>query len=318
MPRRRWLGLGLAPWCELASVGACLAVASSCTRVSDTERFEPDDEPLSIVQTVPVGGAQGVARDAAIDLCFSHPVDPRSLAPTDASMSSGETAIDSESTLQLVPWTEPGGGAVGAQGPAAAPWCPGSVLSVRPKVPLLSGLHYRLRLIPRARGWNGELLDTDADGWTPEGDRMRYYLEFTVDPAPEAEREDDVPQDDVPEELPGPSLTELFAGGNVFDPARATCSCHRDVESLALARLDLRDVDRAYAGLVLDTEPRETGFPLVSSRLPSDSFLVQKIVRDHQGEALEGILGDAMPPDEALPYADYVMVARWIAGGAME
>ena len=45
---------------------------------------------------------------------------------------------------------------------------------------------------------------------------------------------------------------------------------------------------------------------------------MRKMIRDPQGDALEGILGDAMPPDEALPYPDYVMLVRWIAGGAVE
>lgn len=303
-------------------VWACIGAASSCTRVSDTERFAPAEDPLAIVQTVPERGEEGVARDAAIDLCFSHTVDPRSIAPNDATMSSGETPIDSESTLQLFPWTAPGGVPVGADDDVAGPWCPGSVLSVRPKAPLFAGLHYRLRLVPRARGWNGEILDTEADGWTPEGDRFRYYLELTVDPAPDPEHEPSAEDTGTRDggdtmDLPGPTLTDLFAAGAVFDPARDTCSCHRDTEDLALLRLDLRDVDRAYAALVLEPRPRETGFELVSPRRPSESFLVQKLLRDHDGDPLQGILGDAMPPDEPLPYRDAVRIAEWIEAGAM-
>ena len=306
-----------------------LALLASCTRVSDTERFAPDDETLVIVRTVPEAGARDVAPDAAIDLGFSHTVDPRSIAPTDATMSSGETPIDSEASLQLLPWTAPSGVDVAAD--ATAPWCSGSVLSVRPKAPLFAGLHYRLRLVPRASGWNGEILDTAQPGWTPEGTRMRYYLEFTVDPAPDPERPDDgtgdtgdtdtgdTDTDDGGDDAPqdGPRLADLFAPGQIFDPERPTCSCHRDPDDLALRRVDLRDASRAYAALVLDVRPRETGFALVAPRRPSESFLVQKLVRDHDGAPLEGILGDAMPPEGDLPYADYVMIARWIAAGAL-
>ena len=55
---------------------------------------------------------------------------------------------------------------------------------------------------------------------------------------------------------------------------------------------------------------------MVSPRLPSESFLVHKLLRDHDGEALRGVLGDAMPPDEEIPYTDYVAIARWIEAGA--
>lgn len=311
-PRR---GAGRGRWAACCVAGAL----SSCTRVSDHERFAPDDEALSIVQTVPQAGAQGVARDATIDLCFSHVVDPRSVAPTDATMSSGETPLDNEVSLELLAWTGPGSAALDEAG-LDAPWCAGSVLSVRPKAEMLAGLHYRLRLVPRAHGWGGELLDTQADGWTTETDRQRYYLEFTVERFPEAERPADGTGDDGPagaEELDGPTLRELFDPGALFDPARPTCSCHRDVDDLALARLDLRDPEGAYLALVEDTRPRDTGFPMVAPRRPSESFLVQKLLRDHDGAALQGILGDAMPPDEEIPYADYVSVARWIAAGAL-
>ncbi len=333
------VGIGTARWRTLA-LGLGLA---SCTRVSDTERFAPDHEALVIVRTVPDAGAHGVDPDAAIDLCFSHTVDPRSIAPTDATMSSGETPIDSETSVQLLPWTDPGGVDVAAD--ATAPWCSGSVMSVRPKAPLFAGLRYRLRLVPRVSGWNGEILDTEQPGWTPEGSRMRYYLEFTVDDAPDPERTDDgtggdatdstgdtdttgdtdgtgdtddIGDTDGAESGPdGPTLADLFAPGQLFDPARPTCSCHRDPDDLALRRIDLRDAARAYDALVLDARPRETGFALVAPRRPSESFLVQKLVRDHDGAPLEGILGDAMPPEGGLPYADYVMIARWIAAGAL-
>ena len=318
----RWLVVligGLGATCMLG-----LVLGTACTRVSDTERFEAGETPLVIAQTVPGAWAQGVGRDSAIDLCFSHPIDPRSIGPTDATLISGESPLDVESTIQILPWTAPGGVPIGDDASTTEPWCSGSVLSVRPKARLVAGLHYRIRFVPRVRGWNGEIIDTEADGWVPEGDRQRFYLEFTTERTaehePDVDPESDSGSDPGPDttEPDAPTLTDLFAPGSVFDPARDTCSCHRDPEDLALRRLDLRDVDPAYAALVLDTRVRETGFAMVSARRPSESFLVHKLLRDHDDQPLQGILGDAMPPDEQLAYADYVMIATWIAGGAVK
>lgn len=349
------------------AAGCFAAGQSACTRISDNERFAVDSVRLEIAMTAPVAHATDVASDAAIDLCFSHVVDPRSLAPTDATISSGETPLDSEASFQLIPWEGPQGARIDfATDDAAEPWCDGSVLSVRPRAPLLAGLHYRLRLVPRARGWNGELLDTLAPGWVPEGERFRYYLEFTVDPTIPPGRDDttgdgstsdttqgesstgsdsstgdtstgdtgtgdtstgdastgdtgtgdDTTGGDAMGDEPVPRLVDLFAPGKVFSTDRETCSCHRGSDALATARLDLGDPERAFASLVNDPRERDNGFAMVAPRRPSESFLIQKLVRDHQGEPLRGILGDPMPPDEPIAYADYVDLALWIAGGA--
>ncbi len=68
---------------------------------------------------------------------------------------------------------------------------------------------------------------------------------------------------------------------------------------------------------MLDPRPRDTGFPMVSLRRPSESFLVHKLLREKDGDPLRGVLGDAMPKDGELPYADYVAIARWIEAGAL-
>jgi hypothetical protein len=330
------------------------AAGSACTRLSDDARYEVQSEPLEIVATAPVAGATDVATTAAIDLCFSHVVDPRSLAPTDATISSGETPLDGEASFQLVPWQGPQGARIDFdEDPPDGPWCSGSVLSVRPRAPLLAGLHYRLRLVPRARGWNGELLDTEAPGWVPEGNRFRYYLEFTVDPTIPPGRDDEASTtgdattgdvttgdvttgdattgdvttgdvttgdattgDDDDDPFAAPTLTDLFAPGRVFSTDRDTCSCHRGSDELATGRLDLSDPARAFASLVNDPRERDNGFAMISPRRPSESFLIQKLVRDHDGQPLRGIIGDPMPPDEPIAYADYVDLALWIAGGA--
>jgi hypothetical protein len=291
--------------------------------VSDVDRFPTRDDVLRILETVPVQGERDVDPAIRLELCLSAPVDPRSILDEDVYVSSGEVPYDVEVSLELIPWTGPGSAALDPG--ATAPWCPGSVLAMAPEIALEPGLLFRLRLRPFARGWDGEELDTTQEGWVPESGTMRYYLEFTVADAEGTTTASGSTSGDTgagsgtggDEEPPPPTLTGLFAPGEVFDPARSTCSCHRDPDELAFSLLDLSDPVTAYAGLVLETRPRDTGFPMVSPRLPSESFLVHKLVRTEDGEPLRGVLGDAMPQDAPLPYADYVAIARWIEAGAM-
>jgi hypothetical protein len=59
-----------------------------------------------------------------------------------------------------------------------------------------------------------------------------------------------------------------------------------------------------------------TGFRMVAPRRPAESYLVQVLLRDDDGHALLGVLGEPMPPDEPLTYAEMVALVRWIEGGA--
>ena len=102
----------------------------------------------------------------------------------------------------------------------------------------------------------------------------------------------------------------------MFAVDNPACSCHRE-DGLARERLDLRDPDRAFTDLVLPTGLMATGFPMVAPRRPSESYLVQTLLRDPDGSALYGVLGEPMPPDEPLAHADMVMLVRWIEGGAL-
>jgi hypothetical protein len=43
---------------------------------------------------------------------------------------------------------------------------------------------------------------------------------------------------------------------------------------------------------------------MVSPTRPSESYLVQTLLRDPDGSALYGVLGEPMPPDEPLAHAD--------------
>lgn len=293
-----------------ASLVAVLSGLPGCTRVSDRSRFEGSDETLEILVTSPRPGQLGVDPRARIDLCLSGRVDPRSLDEVDATVSSGGAVIDSELSVQIVPWLAPGEDR--PPDDTRAPWCGGSVLSIDPKAALTPGAGYRLRLQPSAVGWAGEPLATEGPLWVADegDDEPHYVLEFTVDAGPGAV------EPEPPEPEPALTLRDLFSAGGPLDPARDTCRCHRDPEQLAFERLDLRDPDAAYEGLLGSSRPRDTGFAMVAPRKPSESFLVHKLLRDDDGSALYGVLADPMPPDEPLAYADLLAIVQWIASGA--
>lgn len=294
---------------------------SACTRVSDTQRFPLVGERLTIARTVPEQGAV-IALDAQLDFCFSGYVDPRALDDFDVSLSSGLVTFDTQLELQLFAWRPPGQ----AIGDASDAWCPGSVLSIRAKTPLRPGALYHLRLKPSAVGWAGEQLDVSTPGWVHNEDGSAFLLEFTVDPAAldTTDTGDTTGADDGTtggdsdtDTEPAPTLRDLFAAGQVFAPDNPACSCHREGDQLARDRLDLRDPDRAFADLVLPTGLMATGFPMVAARRPAESYLVQTLLRDPDGSALYGVLGEPMPPDEPLAHAQMVAIVRWIEGGAL-
>ncbi|MFY0538296.1 hypothetical protein [Nannocystis pusilla] len=286
MPSRRQRPLSARPAARLAAEIA-LAAALACTRVSDTPRFEPISERLEILETIPGPMAEDV------------PPGPRS---TSASPAPSTRAPSTTSTPPCAPASSPStpsstcncspGARRVSSGTADAPWCPGSVVSLRAKEPLVPGVLHRVRLAPSAVGWAGEQLDVT----TPGGRRRRrplYILQFYV------REPDDDDKTDPP--APAPTLTDLFAPGQVFSSNNPACSCHRDPDDLAYERLDLSSPQDAFAGLVLPTRRQSTGFPMVVPRRPSESFLVQVLLRDDDGQALHGVRGDPMPPTIPCP-----------------
>jgi hypothetical protein len=282
-------------------------VVAGCGELDDRQRFEPVVGPLQIVETIPAAGALADPL-GRIDLCLSAEVDPRVLETFDASLHSGTLTFDTDVKVQLFSWLAPGS----RDEVSAERWCSGSVISLTPGNALQPGLGYRIRLRPALLGWAGETLDTEQDGWLTdaEGERL-WFLEFrvagsTADPEPE----------DVPKLEPGPTLTELFAPGEVFDPERGACSCHQRADELASARLDLSDPQTAWTELVLRTGLEATEFPMITERRPSESYLLHKLLRTSDGEPLLGLHGEPMPPDEPLPHADMVRIAHWIDSGA--
>ncbi|PRQ00548.1 Ig-like domain-containing protein [Enhygromyxa salina] len=287
-----------------------VVTALGCGDLDERQRFEPAVGVLEIVQTIPAAGAVDADPLTQIDLCMSAEVDPRVLDSFDATLHSAELTFDVEHEVQLFSWRGPGSRSALAD----ARWCPGSVLSLTPSGVLQPGLTYRIQLRPALLGWAGEALDTDADGWSPNADGdLRWFLEFRVAGSPGDDAPDDVPALDV-----GPTLTQLFEPGELFDPQRAACGCHQGTDELASARLDLSDPQIAWEQLVLRTGTESTGAVMVSPRRPSESYLIHKLLRTDSGEPLHAVRGGPMPPDAPLPHADLVRVAHWIASGALQ
>jgi hypothetical protein len=297
---------------SLAPALVIAAQISACAWV-DEERFSGagEDNALELLETYPANGAAAVDPAAQIDFCFSAAVDPRSLGAFDAILVSGLNVFDTEVRVQLFPWRPPGGEGVLGD----APWCPGSVISVRPRSAMLHGAVYRVRLRPLFVGWAGEAVDLTDDAWVEleDGDHATY-VEFTV----AAEDPDAEPPPDEEEPPPPPiTLADLYAEGGPLDRTRGFCSCHRQPYGLARDRLDLSSPEAAFSELVLDQTLRSTGFPRVTPAQPSESFLIHKLLRTADGEPLHAVRGSAMPLPGPLPYADLVMIARWIEDGAL-
>ncbi|GEM_PF-1093330 len=310
-------------------------VLFACTRRSETDRFEVDPgNLLTIVRTFPEANAVDVAPDVRVDVCFSGFVDPRAIGSFDASLSSGHASFDLDVSLELFAWSHPQMADDPPSPTPSQPWCPGSVLSIRPLRPLSAGVLHRVRLRPSAVGWNGERLDVEQPGWTREGDITRYSLEFTVG-LPGQHGDSSGTESSSGDETSGaessssdsgggtgeiPTLTHLFEPGNVLDRSLGMCGCHvdgPDEHMLARARLDLSDPTIAYDGLVRSGTIGSTGFPLVSPGTASDSFLVHKLLRERDGSALWRVFGDPMPPDEPLAWEHMVAFAAWIEAGAL-
>ncbi len=281
---------------------------AGCTRVSDTQRFEPNPETVEIAASVPEAGGSAFP-DMSVRLCWSDLIDPQSLSDVDAIVGSGTLVTDVRMGLELRAWKSADGELLGND--ATQPWCDGSVVTITPKEPLTAGVRYRMRLADAAVGWEGQRPNLETPGWlsTEGSDAFNFFLEFDVVPGGGLPR--------LPVEPPElVTLTSLFAGGAVFDPQREMCSCHRDPEDEASLHLDLSSPDAAFEDLLFDSRLRDTGYPMVSPRRPSESFLLHKVLREDDGP-IPGVYGEAMPPgDTPLPYGDYVMLARWIEDGA--
>jgi hypothetical protein len=284
-------------------------VGAGCGEAREHPRFEAEVGTLEIVETIPAPGSSDADPGTRIDLCLSAEVDPRALDDFDVTLHSADLVFDSQQEVQLFSWRAPGS----RSELATTRWCPGSVVSLTPASPLQPGLIYRVQLRPALLGWAGESLDTTQDGWalTVEGE-LRWFFEFRIAGSPT-----DPPPEQLPELPAGPTLTELFEPGEIFDPERAACGCHQREDELARARLDLSDPDTAWSSLVLRTGLEATDFPMITPRRPGESYLIHKLLRTDTGEGLHALRGEPMPPEQPIPHADLVAIAHWIADGAL-
>lgn len=287
-----------------------------CTRVSDDRRFPSTDEQLQILETVPAQGAVEVSPSTHIDICFSGRVDPRPTDDFDATVRSGRVTFDTQLELQLLPWRGPGG--IELADDATAPWCAGSVLSIKPLGDLRGGLLYRALLRPVVVGWEGESLDTSTPGWQElDEEGLRFILELTV--TDEEGTGTGTQGEEGSEEAEAPRLSTLFEPGAILDPSLDICGCHVPNGPRALdvahTRLDLSTPASAHEDLLESSRLRDTGFPMITARSASESFLVHKLLRDDEA-SIHGVLGDPMPPDDALEYQELVAIMRWIQDGA--
>lgn len=269
---------------------------------------------MEIVSSSPAQGETIGTRRVFVDLCLDRVVDPGSVDPDDLRIRSGVVFYDAGVDVELLNWRAPGSLEAGD-----SPWCPGSVLRVRPRSPLEAGVDYRVTLYDGVRGWHGERFDLESEGWLvpdaadTEGsndDRFedpRYTLRFRVDPQ--------APEEVEPPTVEPRSLATLFEPGAVFDPA-ASCSCHADSEDPASALLNLRDPESAYRSLVLDTRISSTGARRVEPGSAHESYVVQKLARDGD-QPLHAVAGRPMPPDAPLSHAHLAQLSAWIEEGAL-
>ncbi|MEE9384636.1 MAG: hypothetical protein V3V08_14625 [Nannocystaceae bacterium] len=321
------LHLSATRWiCGLLAV----AGASACTESRPRRRFPLVEKQIQVHSTAPRRGEIDVEVDVRIDICFSDLINPLAVDDFHVSVSSGQHTYDTQIAIQLFAWRAPGSDEPYTD--ADAPWCPGSVLSVGTNASLRPGLMYRARLRAFPLGWQGEGMDTTTPGWTSteDGDK-RFFLEFTIADATEGgtatgstPSAGDMAESSATGDMtdtsatgrPPLTLIDLFASGSAFDPDTGYCSCHVSGDPLARLRLDLSSPERAWRDLVLQTNPAATGFPMVSPRRASSSYLIHSLLRQEDGRAIRGVVGDPMPPNRPLPYRHMVDIARWIESGA--
>jgi hypothetical protein len=273
----------------------------------DEDRFAVPLGELRVLGTVPADGAEGVARDAVIDVCFDGLLDP-AFVPRAAQLYAGSALFDASAVVLLVAWRPPGE----RDGIATGRWCPGSVLRVHPTSPLRASTPYRIRLDTSVAGWSGETLIPEGEGWINDRGEPALIVEFTTAPTIAA----DPTAYDRPAAPPpsAPTLSELFERGGPFDASRDVCSCHRE-PGPARELVDLTSPARAATTLLREGPER-----VVIPGRPAESRLLHVTLRDPDGAPLPGPRSGPMPPTESgsdpWSHADVSRVAAWIEAGA--
>lgn len=226
-------------------------------------------------------------------LCFSGFLAPESVRPGSASLSSGSRNYDSQLSFDLADWRVPSPG---------KKTCVGSILRVTLPEDLVPNTRYRLRLVDRLQDWQGRLLATEGDPrWIHEQDNRVLIIEFQSAAA--------TPVPDLPKPKPV-SFRDLFEKDAVFGTQNQSCSCHRQ-----LATFSLQDPTALYETLRYKTH--SSGQPWVQPGFASWSYLMFKLLRDKEGQALPGVFGDPMPPSAPISDHDLRQIAQWINDGAL-
>lgn len=237
--------------------------------------------------------------NAPLLLCFSGYLEPRSIQLSTANLSSGTRNYDSRLQFDLAQWRDPN----------SEP-CPGSVIRIFPAQNLSPHTRYRLRLADHLRDWQGQPLSSEMDPrWFSQEDTRALYLEFVTGEAAQGPDTPAQPSQPAPKRDPL-RFSQLTAPREIFGSANSGCICHQQA-----GPFDLRTPERAYE--LLRFGKNKGGEPWVSPGFPSSSALIFKLLRDPEGHALPGVLGDPMPPHRALRRDEFARIAQWIEDGAL-
>lgn len=278
-------------------LGVCLAVIPGCADLRNPDPQDSDQVPprsdIRLLWTDPEPATPHPV-NRPVTLCFSGYLDPDSVRPGSASLSSGSRNYDSRLTFDLADWE-----ATDSQRPT----CPGSILRVILPADLVPDTRYRLRLVDRLQDWAGLTLSSEGDPrWIQEDPSNRVLIiEFQSAKADAA-----LEPEPVPEPL---SFRQLFEPDAVFGTNNPSCSCHQQLSSF-----NLRDPESLYQTLRYKTHG--SGQPWIQPGHASWSYLIFKLLRDPQGHALPGVSGDPMPPSAPIKREDLRQIAQWINDGA--
>lgn len=291
----------------IPSLVSASLLACAEARIEEASPTEVAQRPVLLFTFPPFRRALHDPR-APLEFCFSKLIDPQSIRPGLAHLSSGSVNLDSEIGLDLVDYQY----ALGLR-PYRQP-CPGSVLWVRSIGKIAAETSYRLRLFDEIRDLKGRKVnDRDDRRWLAGKDgKRRLYLEFKSAPPGEPRPTEPGPGKAPPQ--PPSTLRELFAPNEVFAAGNPSCSCHRTPQSLAFDRLNLSSPEVAHHALLNGKSGNEMAW--VAPGYPEHSYLIRKLLRDQEGHALPGVLGDPMPPAKPLMKRDLARIMAWIEKGA--
>lgn len=277
--------------------GLCATALSGCADLQHQDPQSSDQNPprsqIRLLWADPEP-ARPHPINQPVTLCFSGYLNPGSVRPGSASLSSGNRNYDSRLSFELADWRalEPGQAS-----------CPGSILRVFLPPDLVANTLYRLRLVDRLQDWAGLNLSSEGDPRWIQEDQDNRVLVIEFQSAPAEAKLDPAPPEPV-------TFRQLFEPGAVFAPQSSSCSCHQQLGSFHLG-----DPESLYQ--TLRYKNHSSGQPWIQPGYASWSYLTFKLLRDPQGHALPGVFGDPMPPGAPIKMQDLRQIAQWINDGAL-